>query len=219
VIVGLAPRRYRHLTPRYVLDRVRLLAHERRHPDAPWLTIEAVAFLERWLACDGVGFEWGSGRSTVWLARRVRRLTSIEHDPAWFEKIKRRLDEQELAPKVDYRHVAVDHDADAAHPYVSAISDHPDGALDFCLVDGLTRLRAHCALVCLPKLRTGGIAIVDNANWFLPHEPKSRAPDSRGPADGCANATWQEFSRRVAAWPCIWTSNGVTDTAIWTKPG
>jgi hypothetical protein len=77
-----------------VLDRVRLLAHERRHPDAPWLTIEAVAFLEHRLACDGVGFEWGSGRSTVWLARRVRRLTSIEHDPTWFEKIRRRLEVQ-----------------------------------------------------------------------------------------------------------------------------
>jgi hypothetical protein len=29
----------------------------------------------------------------------------------------------------------------------------------------------------------------------------------------------QEFHRRVADWPCIWTSNGLTDTAIWTKPG
>jgi hypothetical protein len=104
-------------------------------------------------------------------------------------------------------------------PYVAAISEYPDQALNFCLIDRVAKLRAHCALACLPKLAQGGIAIVDNANWFLPREPKSRSPDSRGPADGCANAEWQEFRRRVADWPCIWTSNGVTDTAIWTKPG
>jgi hypothetical protein len=218
VIGRLARRRYRHLTPRYVLDRVRLIAHERRHPEAPWLTAQAVAFLERWLEPDLVGFEWGSGRSTVWFAQRVRQLISVEQDPYWYEEVRRRLDEQGLAPKVDYRRCAVDDVADAAHPYVSAISDHDDGALHFCLVDGVTRLRAQCALACLPKLERGGIAIVDNANWFLPREPKSRAPNSRGAADGYASAEWHEFERRVADWPCIWSSNGVTDTAIWTKP-
>ena len=219
MIVGLARRRYPHLTPRYLVDRVRLIAYERRHPDAPWLTVEAVSFLERWLARDCVGFEWGSGRSTVWFAQRVRRLTSIEHDPVWFEKVRRRLDEQELAPIVDYRRLAVDDDADAAQPYVSAISEHQDEALHFCLVDGATELRAHCALACLRKLKTGGIAIVDNANWFLPREPRSWAPNSRGPADGYPTSEWVEFDRQVADWPCIWTSNGVTNTAIWTKPG
>ena len=219
MIVGLARRRYRHLTPRYVVDRVRLIAHERRHPDTPWLTVEAVAFLERWLEPDRVGFEWGSGRSTVWFAQRLRQLISVEHDPYWYEEVKKRLDQTGVAHKVTCRCVPID-DGAAVYPhYVAAISDQEDGALDFCLVDGVARLRAHCALACLPKLKTGGIAIVDNANWFLPREPKSRAPNSRGPADGCANAEWQEFHRRVADWPCIWTSNGVTDTAIWTKPG
>jgi hypothetical protein len=194
------------------------MAHERRHPEAPWLTAEAVAFLERWLEPDLVGFEWGSGRSTVWFARRVRRLTSIEHDPGWYEKVSRRLDQADLSVKVAYHRVAIDTETDAAHPYVSAISDQDDGALHFCLVDGLTRFRAQCALACLAKLASGGIAIVDNANWFLPREPKSRAPNSRGPVDGYISAEWQEFDGRVADWPCLWTSNGVTDTAIWTKP-
>jgi Methyltransferase domain len=219
VIGGLVQRRYRHLTPRYVFDRVRLIAYQRRRPGAPWLTSEAVAFLEHWLEPDHVGFEWGSGRSTVWFAKRVSQLISVEHDPRWYEQVKRRLSEEGLASKVTYRRFAVDDVVNADHPYVSAISHHLDGTLHFCLVDGLTSLRAYCALACLPKLKTGGIAIVDNANWFLPREPKSRAPDSRGPADGCANTEWQEFHRRVADWPCIWTSNGVTDTAIWTKPG
>lgn len=218
VIGGLVQRRYRHLTPRYVFDRVRLIAYQRRRPDAPWLTSEAVAFLERWLEPDFVGFEWGSGRSTIWFAQRVRQLISIEHDPHWFEEVRRRLAEEGLAPKVTCRRFAVDDAASKDYPYVSAISRLPDGALHFCLVDGATRLRAHCALACLPKLRSGGLAIIDNANWFLPREPGSRAPSSRRPADGYASDEWAEFDRRVADWPCIWTSNGVFDTAIWTKP-
>jgi hypothetical protein len=219
MIGGLARRRYRHLTPRYFVDRVRLMAYERRHPDAPWLTSEAVAFLERWLRPDFVGFEWGSGRSTVWFAKRVRQLISIEHDPHWYEEVIGRLDDKDSRRKVSYRRLAVDDGADRDHPYVSAISEYPDGALHFCLIDGVTELRARCALACLSKLKPGGLAIVDNANWFLPREPRSPAPDSRGPADGYASAEWAEFDRRVAHWPCIWTSNGVTDTAIWTKPG
>jgi predicted O-methyltransferase YrrM len=194
------------------------MAYERRHPDAPWLTSEAVAFLERWLEPDRVGFEWGSGRSTVWFARRVRQLTSIEDDPHWYEVVSRRLDEKGLVPKVSYRRFAVDDGADRDHPYVFAISEHRDRTLHFCLIDGVTRLRAHCALACLPKLQPGGIAIVDNANWFLPRDTKSRAPNSRSPGDGYASAEWQEFAKRVADWPCAWTTNGVTDTAMWSKP-
>jgi predicted O-methyltransferase YrrM len=73
------------------------MAHERRHPDSPWLTSEAVVFLERSLEPDRVGFEWGSGRSTVWFARWVRRLISVEHDPLWYEQVRKRLDEEGLA--------------------------------------------------------------------------------------------------------------------------
>ena len=195
------------------------MAHEHHHPDAPWLTAEAVAVLARWLEPDRVGFEWGSGRSTVWFAQRVRQLISIEHDLHWYAEITQRLERKGLAPKVSYRRVAVDDFVDSDQPYVAAISERQDGELDFCLVDGVTELRAYCALACLAKLRRGGLVIIDNANWFVPREPGSRAPDSRGPAEGYASAAWQEFDAQVADWPCIWTSNGVTDTAIWSKPG
>ena len=121
---------------------------------------------------------------------------------------------------MSYRRVTVDDFGDGDHhPNLCAISDQPAGAMHFCLVDGVTELRARCALACLAKLKHGGLVLLDNANWFLPREPKSRAPNSRGAADGYASAELAEFDRRVAGWPCTWTSNGVTDTAIWTKPG
>jgi hypothetical protein len=86
------------------------------------------------------------------------------------------------------------------------------------LVDGVTRLRADCALACVAKLKPGGVLIVDNPNWFIPRSPKSRAPNSRGPVAGYASVAWSEFARQTADWQCIWTTNGITDTALWLKP-
>lgn len=214
----LKQRAFGHLTPRYVVDRLRLIAHERLNPDAPWLTAEAVTFLEAWLRPQHVGFEWGSGRSTVWFAARVRRLTSVEHDPDWYRETGRRLEVKELCGRVTYRYVpSDDQEPGETHPYVSVISGH-DGGLDFCLVDGVTGLRAYCALACLAKLKPNGVLIVDNANWFIPRSPKSRAPNSRALFAGYASVAWSEFARRTADWQCIWTTNGITDTALWVRP-
>jgi hypothetical protein len=66
----------RHLTPRYVVDRLAEIRYQRKFPDAPWLTPAANAFLASFLTVADVGFELGSGRSTLWLARRMAHVTS-----------------------------------------------------------------------------------------------------------------------------------------------
>ena len=201
-----------------MVDRLRLALRERINADAPWLTAGAVSFLERWLQPTQAGFEWGSGRSTAWFAARVHHLTSVEDDAGWYQKVRGQLQEGHLLERVTYHHIPVDDGAPApAHPYVGILSDHQE-SLDFCLVDGVTDLRAHCALACLPKLRPGGLLIIDNANWFIPRRGPSRAPNSRGLAEGYASDAWAELGRQIAAWECLWTTNGVTDTAFWIKP-
>jgi Methyltransferase domain len=217
-LTALKWRRFRHLTPTYIVDRLRLAAYQRLNPEAPWLTADAVGFLEDWLRPQHVGFEWGSGRSTVWFAARARHLTSVEDDPEWYREVAKRLQERGLAERVAYHHLpAGDERLRGSPPYVSAIAGH-DSTLDFCLVDGVTRLRADCALACLPKLRPGGLLIIDNANWFIPRRGPSRAPNSRGLAEGYASDAWAELGRQIADWECVWTTNGVTDTALWVKP-
>ena len=72
------------------------------------------------------------------------------------------------------------------------------------------------ALAVLPKLRSGALLIVDNANWFLPSA--SRAPSSRGLTDSPLSPTWEQFAIAVSGWEMQWTENGVADTAIWTAP-
>jgi hypothetical protein len=60
---------------------------EARNPENPWLTKQAVHFLSQTLRADDVGIEFGSGRSTIWFARRLRHLISVENNPLWYAKV------------------------------------------------------------------------------------------------------------------------------------
>jgi len=210
------------LRPRYVADRVRLAVHQRLHPDAPWLTAEATELLDRWLLPIHVGIEWGSGRSTRWFARRVKRLVSIEHDAGWHATVSTQLDEDGLT-NVDYRLLPCEPErvetpewiaAMFASDYVRAVDGFAPKSIDFALVDGM--YRSACALAVLPKLRSGALLIVDNVNWFLPSA--SRAPSSRSLTDEPLSPTWAEFVDAIRGWELRWTQNGVADTAIWVAP-
>ena len=209
-------RSFRHWTFRYLIDRTELLLYERRHPDLPWLTREAVDFLASWLQPSDHGLEWGSGRSTVWLAQRVSRLVSIEHNEAWYDRVKVMLAARNLA-NVDYRLHVANPQVDSAsmdHPYVVAGSKFLSGGADFVLVDGA--FRDYCAAIALSRVKPGGIIIVDNANWFLPYE--SRAPSSIPKNAKPATPLWQEFLGQVKGWRHYWTGNGITNTVIYFKP-
>ena len=95
-----------------------------------------------------------------------------------------------------------------------AVDEFGARSLDFALVDGM--YRSACTLAVVPRLKPGGLIIVDNVNWFLPSA--SRAPSSRGLDDAPLTPTWEEFADAVAGWERKWTENGVTDTAIWVAP-
>ena len=208
-------RSYKHWTPRYLFDRLRLESYERLHPDHPWLTKAANRILADRLQPHHVGLEFGSGRSTLWIARRVRRLTSVEHDPAWAEKVSGMLRTARLT-NVEYllREADCGDEGAAGSGYVRVLDRFGPESLDFVLVDGI--YRAECALGATEGLRPGGLLIVDNINWYLPS--MSHAPNSRCPAQGPANEKWGKFESRVAAWARDWTSSGVTDTVIFYKP-
>ena len=68
----------------------------------------------------------------------------------------------------------------------------------------------------MPKIKPGGILIIDNINWHLPSQ--SKAPGTRPAELGPATITWAEVWQELAGWRRIWTSNGVWDTAIFFKP-
>lgn len=209
--LGLRPKRF--WTPRYIRDRLALEALQRRSPHLPWLTREAIALLEEMLRPTDACFEWGSGRSTVWIAPRVAEVFSVEDDRGWCQRVNSALDEQGIgSAAVHLASSEPDYDPSSSD-YVQAISEFGPETLDVVIVDG--KHRSHCALAALPKIAPGGVLLVDNAERYLDH--KTHSPHSRygrGPLD----ARWAEFEVLTAGWRKIWTTNGVSDTGLWICP-
>src|SRR5437868_5283396 len=56
----------------------------------PYYTDRSIQFLEEHLkGVKGLSvFEYGSGYSTLWWAKRARAVVACEHDPAWEAKLK-----------------------------------------------------------------------------------------------------------------------------------
>ncbi len=188
------------------------MVYERRHPDAPWITADAIAILESLLRKTDNGIEYGSGRSTIWFAKRTNSLVSIEGNAQWYARVSERL-QREGVKNVDYRYVRTDRrleNCPGRQLYVIGDANLAPESLDYALVDGY--YRDECILRAVELLRPGGILILDNSNWYIAHP--TRSP---GSAFGPASGLWSTFLSRVANWRVIWTSNGVSDTAIWFK--
>jgi hypothetical protein len=204
----------RHLTPRYVFNRASNILWKRRHPTAPWLTPTAINLVEEWLQSDDVVFEWGSGRSTVWFGERVGRVISVEHNHDWFHSVGAWLDLD--TRKTVERHLVKTRDDPtdkSREDYVGIIDRLDEASIDLILVDGLHR--DACAIRGLPKLRPGGLLVLDNADWYFPtgsHTPASKWKKKLW------SDTWRVFGDAVSGWRRIGTTNGVWDTVIWIKP-
>jgi predicted O-methyltransferase YrrM len=207
-------RTVRHWTPRYVRDRARQALYQSGHPDAPWLTPDAIGLLQSMLRPTDVGAEFGSGRSTLWLARRCARLTSVEHDPTWHAKVSQTLERAGIA-NVDYRCHPSDQPDEAGDQssYARAARQLSNGSIDFALVDGA--YRDHVTLLLLPKIKLGGMLIIDNVNRYLPSLTAS--PASLRPPQAPPTAAWKQVAADLNDWRRIWTTSGVWDTAIFMK--
>ncbi len=192
-----------HWTPRYIVDRAALEVAQRRDPTSPWWTAAAVDFVEQWIRDDDQCLEWGSGRSSVWLTDRGVDVATVEHHDGWAAEVSA----GSHGPG-SLKMALVS--ADDAAAYVGA---HPDvEAVDLAVVDGVHR--SGCALRAARVLRPGGLLLVDNVERYLPSD--SRSPEAIG--DATPETEWHAFAATVRSWRRYWTSNGVTDTALWIKP-
>ncbi|MEJ5203655.1 MAG: hypothetical protein WHV66_15645 [Anaerolineales bacterium] len=207
-------RSFTHWTPRYLFDRSLEKLYRYRHPDLPWLTPFANQILASYLQNTDHGAEFGSGRSTIWLSKHVASLVSIEHNPLWYEKVRQEL---EILGKSNVTYLFRPQkigENPVQSDYVSEAHKFADCSLDFALVDGIYRDACVCAL--LNKIVPGGVLIIDNINLYLPSA--SRCPNSIRPDAQPATPLWEQAYTALKQWRCIWTSNGISDTAIFFKP-
>ncbi len=202
------PRSFRHWTFRYVKNRVIQILHEKTHPNDPWLTRQSVHILADLLQDTDTGLEFGSGRSTIWFAQRTSRVISIEHNFKWYQSVGQKIQDLNLESKIDYRY------CDNIADYVGQIDSLEDNSIDYCLIDG--KARDECTLKVLPKLKHEGILIIDNINLYLPNA--SRSPNSIRRFDNINDSAWASVQIQLDSWEMVWTTNGVSDTALWIKP-
>jgi predicted O-methyltransferase YrrM len=180
--------------PYKIPARIRYWMWERRNRDKPWLTPGAVEFCAANLRPHMIGVEFGSGRSTAWFARQLARLTSVEHDPDWYARVKADLDRAGLA-NVDYRFIAAEPPGmPTDRPrYAAVLDEFPDDSLDLMIVDG--HYRDACIQLAPQKLRPGGFLLIDDVGFW----PQG-APVPPG---------WRQVHD---------STNGIKNTALWQKP-
>jgi predicted O-methyltransferase YrrM len=141
--------------------------------DVPWWTYESADKVARFLASRTAPrvLEWGSGSSTLWLARRAAEVCSIEHDADWAEQLGPRLPANVTLVCVPPVVVQGSGPAVLSHKsgfegldfadYVAAASRF-EGEFDVVVVDG--RAREACLPVALDRLAPDGVVVVDNVD-------------------------------------------------------
>ena len=128
---------------------------------SPWLTEKSIEFLNDFLISnDKIVLEFGMGASTIWLSQRCKFLTSVDHDPVWFNEVKNHINESNVFLNLFESNVI--HETDLIEKSYSHIVDQfDDESLDMILIDG--RCRVDCFFLSEPKLRSGGIMVLDNS--------------------------------------------------------
>jgi len=142
--------------------------------DVPWWTYDAIAAVSTWFA-DRRGrkvrvFEYGSGASTLWLARRADEVHSVEHHRGFgemmatelepFDHVTLRIVEPVASERPAVVSVKEGHSGLDFSTYVAAIDSVP-GEFDLVVVDG--RARAACLAAAQSRLAPGGIVVFDNS--------------------------------------------------------
>jgi len=155
--------------------------------DLPWWTFDAVDRTDAFLRSRPQArvFEYGSGASTIWLARRAASVVSIEHDPDWYPVVQAKL---AAWPNARLLHVPADPVAQTDHSYLSekkgwkgrsfrkyvhAIDDVP-WSFDLIVIDG--RARAACLEHVLSRLAPDGMILFDNSHRRSYREAIAKAP-------------------------------------------
>jgi tRNA/tmRNA/rRNA uracil-C5-methylase (TrmA/RlmC/RlmD family) len=120
-------------------------------------------------------FEWGSGGSTIYMAKRVASIISVEHDREWVTVTKQEAKLHSLT-NIEFVHHPfeigkqasifssghVEHQGEDYEKYCRSIEDFEDESFDLVVIDG--RARMGCLQIAKNKVRIGGYIVVDDTD-------------------------------------------------------
>lgn len=151
--------------------------------EQPWITFEAIDYLKNNIHLDSKVFEYGGGGSTLFFVKRSKEVVTVEHNKEWFSILSNIMKKKEYKnwkgdfieaqtgnyienpDKANPDHYSSD-DEDSKHQhyynYASAIDRFTDNYFDVILIDG--RSRSSCIKHALPKLKSGGLLVLDNSD-------------------------------------------------------
>lgn len=116
----------------------------------PWFTYSAIDFLKERLNNNLNILEFGIGNSTIFLAKRVKKVTSLEHSKEWYQKI---------SGKVSANVESIPTSSSSAQDYLQPLIE--ESKFDVIIVDGL--FRNECIKASLKHLSEVGIIILDDS--------------------------------------------------------
>jgi predicted O-methyltransferase YrrM len=179
------------------LPAAKLRARLGRHPERPWIVPAAIGWLRRRIRSDWAVLELGSGRSTLWLARRARTVLSFEDNAEWMARARERLTEKGIAG-AELREIPIEH-------FVTEVASLPDDSFDLVVVDFLESPQAErleAVRVARSKVRAGGYLLLDDSD----------RPAYAAAADVLAGWREKRFAGVKDGWP------QAVETAIFRRP-
>ena len=155
-----------------VLDR-----HTPLDLEIPWFSYAAINFLERYLKPNMTVCEYGSGGSTIFFAKRVASVYSIEDNAKWFALVTQRLqDKKILNAKVEL--FPFDFKSPAGFEKSAYLNAIPDRPFDIYVIDGSEeweQVRPVCFQLVEERIRPGGMIIVDDSWRYVELRKRNKA--------------------------------------------
>jgi|SRR6185312_17043274 len=124
----------------------------------PWVTYPFMQFIEKRLNKSLEIFEFGCGNSTLYYADKAAFVTTVEHDPTWFDTIKSSMPEN---VKLSFCKLVYGGD----YCNYAATSNK---IYDIIIVDG--RDRVNCCINAVAALKPAGVIVLDDSErkQYLP---------------------------------------------------
>ena len=119
-----------------------------------WMNYSIIDFLTGRLNNNIKAFEWGSGYSTIFFAKYIKEITTIENNLEWYNNLQKMFEE---VSNIELHHVPY------GQGYVDKIDDlSEDVKYGLIIVDGF--FRVDCAKKAIEYLSEDGVLLLDDSN-------------------------------------------------------